>query len=282
MKRVDSATTDRPHAHAEADALALELPVSELSGFHLAGFHPPTFHPMGDGALTVCFARAYSPQANAQVRGLAGALGAASKDGARAMDGVIEIVPTLRSLTVIFDPLRTDHATIEGAVRDLLRASSGSPGDKGEAVASRLHDIPVCYGPPSFSPDVMDVAAAVALHPDDVVQRHAAQVYDVLMVGFLPGLPYLGPLDAAIDRPRLSTPRLRVPAGSVAIAAGMSVIYPLESPGGWHIIGRTPERLFDPSRRQPALIAAGDRVRFHAITEDEFHASQARHGGENN
>ena len=171
--------------------------------------------------------------------------------------GVVERVPTYRSLLVIFDPLKTDSVALQ---TELLRLAGGDLTQR-PFTARRLIRIPVRYGG-SDGPDLDDVAVHCGLSPADVVAQHAAVTYQVAMLGFAPGFTYLLGLPPALATPRLATPRLRVPPGSVGIAGNQTGIYALSTPGGWRIIGRTPLQLFDPDREEPFLVEAGDRVRF--------------------
>jgi inhibitor of KinA len=136
-------------------------------------------------------------------------------------------------------------------------------------MSSRRWSIPVCYEA-SLAPDLGAVAAECGLNPSQLVEIHSANEYHIYMIGFLPGLPYMGDLPREILLPRLAEPRTRVPAGSVAIATTLTTIYPLESPGGWHLIGRTPIRLFDIHLPVPALLAPGDKVMFSPISSSRF------------
>ena len=172
----------------------------------------------------------------------------------RRIRGVRDVVSTIRSVAVFFDPLATDVATLAST---LLEHRNDAPSED----AGRLVEVPVAYGGDA-GPDLADVAAFARLTPDAVVERHAARTYRVYMLGFLPGFPYMGSVDESIAAPRRSTPRVRVPAGSVGIAGRQTGIYPRDSPGGWQIIGRTPVELFDAGRVPPALLAPGDSVRF--------------------
>jgi KipI family sensor histidine kinase inhibitor len=132
-----------------------------------------------------------------------------------------------------------------------------------------LWRVPVCYEN-SFAPDLGEVANRTGLAPSEVVARHSGPSYHVYMLGFLPGFPYLGDLPRELALPRRANPRLRVPAGSVSIATTLTAIYPYESPGGWHLIGATPVRLFDPARSRPALLEPGDEVQFQPIDPASF------------
>jgi inhibitor of KinA len=163
-----------------------------------------------------------------------------------------------------FDPLRTDaRALIDKVERE---AAAIRPAISRDAAPVR---IPVLYGG-AFGPDLADVAAFAGLSIRETIERHAAPVYRVFMLGFVPGFPYMGPVDERIAIPRRATPRVRVPEGSVGIAGRQTGIYPSETPGGWQLIGRTPVRPFDLRRRLPFLLQPGDLVRFEPIAEDEY------------
>lgn len=176
--------------------------------------------------------------------------------------GVRGAVPGRRSVLVEVDPLSPDIGTIPDALERLVAASASD-----ELPAGRLHEIPVRYGGEA-GPDLADVAQLAGISTDEVIRRHAAVEMRVLFVGFAPGFAYLGGVDAALAAvPRLATPRTRVPAGSVAIADGMSGIYPADLPGGWRIIGRAFVPLFDASQDPPSALLPGDRVRFTAMAD---------------
>jgi KipI family sensor histidine kinase inhibitor len=208
---------------------------------------PPRLHALGDHALTVTFADRITPDAHARVRALLRALQQAPPEG------VVECVPAYSTLSVWFDPARTRFETLAPIVERLAhRAGSQAP------PAGREWVIPVRYD----GPDLAAVARDTGLPPDEVVARHAGGRYTVLLLGFVPGFAYLGGLDPALALPRRASPRRRVPAGSVAIAGEQTAVYPLDTPGGWHLIGSTGLRLFDPGRDPPALLRVGDHVRF--------------------
>ena len=173
-----------------------------------------------------------------------------------ALPHVSLVQPALTSLLLRFDPLRTTHAAVEQQVRSSLDQLDVVP-----APPTHVVTIPVRYGGDD-GPDLDHVAHLLGIRNDEVIALHTGQVYRVQMIGFAPGFPYIGPLPPELTLPRRSTPRTAVPAGSVAIAAGMTGIYPQRLPGGWHIIGRTDVILFDPLRSPPALLQPGDGVRF--------------------
>ncbi len=168
-------------------------------------------------------------------------------------------MPAIASLLVCFDPLAVSHTGVEAHLRGLPTARR-----RGDSRERRVVRVPVRYGGED-GPDLESAAWTLGLTPDDLVATHTAEPYRVMMIGFAPGFPYIGPLPAALHIPRRSTPRSAVPAGSVAIAAGLSGIYPARLPGGWHLIGRTDMRLFDPQARPPVALAAGDLVQFSAL-----------------
>ena len=220
----------------------------------------------GDRALVVEFGDHIDRALSEEVLRLAASLRADE------LLGIVETVPTFRSLMVHYDPLVTSRAELEGAIASLL---DREPGPRGAATVWR---VPVCYED-EFAPDLAEVARLSGLAPDEVVRLHSSVRYHVYMLGFLPGFPYLGDLPAELSLPRRADPRVRVPPGSIAIATSLSAIYPYESPGGWHLIGTTPLRLFDLDHPKPALLAPGDAVLFQAV--DRTHYDRIRHAVEN-
>src|SRR5438132_11147224 len=181
----------------------------------------------------------------------------------KALAGVVETVPTFRSLMVHYDPLVTTRAALERLIVSLL--------DRGPGMrrAATLWHVPVCYDG-EFAPDLPEVARLTGLSAGEVATLHSGSRYHVYMLGFLPGFPYMGDLPARLALPRRADPRVRLPAGSISIATTLTAIYPYESPGGWHLIGTTPIRLFDCERAPPALFAPGDKVRFEPIDATAF------------
>lgn len=185
------------------------------------------------------------------------------------LPGVVELLPTFRSLMVHYDPVRTSRAELWRRIEPLLA------GLEEVRPAARRWTIPVCYDP-AFALDLEEVATRTSLTPAEVVEHHSATTYHVYMIGFLPGFPYMGDLPARLALPRRENPRTNVPAGSVAIATTMTAVYTLESPGGWHILGRTPAPLWTRHRNPPAVLAAGDKVRFAPVDRQEFERVAAR------
>lgn len=216
----------------------------------------------GESCLVVELGDAIDLAVNRQVRALGLAL-----EQAR-VKGVLEAVPTYRSLAIYYDPLTIDREALRAQVGTLY----GSLGDQDDQTP-RVVEVPTVYGG-AYGPDLEFVARHSGLAPDEVIRLHAEPIYHVYMLGFMAGFPYLGDLAERLAVPRLSTPRLKVPAGSVGIGGRQTGIYPVESPGGWRIIGRTPVRLFDPSAEPPIPILPGDKVRFVRIEPHEYESEQ--------
>jgi 5-oxoprolinase (ATP-hydrolysing) subunit B len=174
---------------------------------------------------------------------------------ARLMPHVVEVVPGMNNLTIVFDPLQADYEALASEL-EAGWERAGVTDDAGTDI-----EIPVFYD----GPDLADVAKHAGLSVDEVVKRHSDAEYVVFFLGFQPGFAYLGGLDASLHMPRRPEPRLEVPAGSVGIGGAQTGIYPAVSPGGWQLLGRTEVRLFDPSRNPPTLMQPGDRVRFKPV-----------------
>ena len=221
-------------------------------------FEQPRFRIAGDQGLLMELGDGIDIRINERVRAVTLAIEQAQ------LKGVIEIVPTYRSVVVMYDPLQTRMNKLKEALTRLSDEVSGT----GTPPPDRI-EIPVCYGG-GFGPDLDGVAARHGLPREEVIRLHTEPDYLVFMIGFTPGFPFLGGLPEQLHTPRLETPRAKVPAGSVGIANGQTGIYPIESPGGWQLIGRTPLKLFDPGRQMPFLVKAGDLLTFLSIDEEEF------------
>jgi inhibitor of KinA len=212
----------------------------------------------GESAVVVRFEERIDASVSARAVSLAEAL------AAEPFEGVRDVVPAFCSVTVYFDPLKTDTTRLVHRLQQLARSDvSATP-----ATGAPIH-VPVCYGG-ELGPDLPAVATFARLPEREVVQLHASVTYRVFMIGFTPGFPYMGIVDGRIAMPRRQTPRTRVPAGSVGIAGTQTGIYPAESPGGWQLIGRTPLAIFAPGREAPFLLRAGDVVRFAPIDRSQF------------
>ncbi len=185
--------------------------------------------------------------------------------------GFVDQVAAFTSIAVHYDPVVASRGTSKTpyarVVEELTAALDGLTAER--LPPARVVEIPVCYGG-TFGPDIDDVARAHEMTVNEVVRLHTGGDYLVYMVGFMPGFAYLGGLPAKLVTPRRTTPRTIVPAGSVGIGGSQTGVYPLDSPGGWNLIGKTPMAVFDIGRSEPALLRTGDRVRFRAITEAEF------------
>ncbi|MBO9605963.1 MAG: 5-oxoprolinase subunit PxpB [Paenibacillaceae bacterium] len=246
----------------------------------------PEVYPLGDTAVTIRFATAIGDAASKRVRALDAYL------LSRPLPGMIEAVPAYTALTVFYDPQAVravaaaaaftslaaergggaNRGTAADTIGELLLEAAAASMERGTSAAGavlREVEIPVCYGG-AFGPDLAEVAAHCGLSADDVVRLHTEAAYTVDMIGFVPGFPYMSGLPPALAAPRRKTPRAAVPAGAVGIGGAQTGVYPLATPGGWQLIGRTPLRLFRPEHDQPSLLAPGDRVRFAAIGEAAF------------
>jgi inhibitor of KinA len=218
----------------------------------------------GEQAVVVEFGSEIDPGINARVHRLAKILTTAMPER------ILEVVPTYRSLMIYFDPLVVSRRALQQEIAKLLPGAEAAD-SAGER--KRVLTIPVSYGG-EFGPDLAFVARRNGLTEDEVVAIHTSAPLRIYMLGFTPGFPYLGGISARIAAPRLDVPRVKIPAGSVGIAGTQTGIYPIESPGGWRLIGRTPLRIFDPRAERPFLFAAGDYLQLFAAGPDEFHALQ--------
>ncbi|MEM0096041.1 MAG: 5-oxoprolinase subunit PxpB [Candidatus Bathyarchaeia archaeon] len=217
------------------------------------------YKPFGDTALVVEFGNVIDLTVNRKVIALNEAILEAN------IIGVEETVPTYRSLLIRYNPEKIAYEHLVEQIKEIEKRLRGTPPPK----KTRKFTIPVVYGS-IYGPDLKDVAEYHGLTENQVVEIHSRKEYRVYMIGFVAGFPYLGEVPEEIATPRLPTPRLKVPAGSVGIAERQTGIYPCEAPGGWRIIGRTPIKLFDASWRPPALLKPGDIIRFMPISEEEF------------
>ena len=251
--------------------------------------------PLGESAVVVSFGDTPGEETRRAIRRYAAAL------AAHPLPWVKELVPAYTTLTVYYDPMMLYSAIRPGAGPELASSDRGQVRASGERyrdrdsewgvlfasaceaierlfasadaavaeVSPRVVDVPVCYGG-SFGPDLDTAASLCGLSETELIRLHSEAVYAVEMIGFVPGFPYLSGLPMQLAVPRRAVPRLSVPAGAVAIGGSQTGVYPLETPGGWHIIGRTPLRLFRPELESPALLAAGDLVRFQPVTADRY------------
>ena len=233
---------------------------------------PPRLLALGDSAWTLEFGSAIHPAINARVMGLAERV-LRARGTEPLMAAVTDVVPTFRSLTVHYDPLKADAVALGEHL--LVLAQDGHQ----DMRPGRLWHLPVCFDA-DFAPDLPRLADAKGLSPDEAIQRLLAATFRVYMLGFQPGFPYMGGVPPELHMPRLPAPRQKVPAQSLAVAGEMCAVYPWDSPGGWNLLGRTPVVLFDLRHAmQPALLAAGDSVRCFAVdraTHDRLASDIAR------
>ena len=221
-------------------------------------FDKANFRIAGDCGLLVEYGNTIDPAVNQKVRSMAIVL------KAHMPDGVIEIIPTYRSILIYYNPSKTTPSVLEPTLTDLESSLSDIT-----IPPPKVVEIPVCYGG-EYGPDIDHVAKRNSLTVQEVIRLHAEPEYLIYMVGFTPGFPFLGGLPEVLHTPRLETPRTIVPRGSVGIANGQTGVYPIASPGGWQLIGRTPIALFSPERANPIRYQAGDRIRFKPISSLDY------------
>lgn len=225
----------------------------------MAEYLEPKILYAGDSAVIVEFGDSIDMKTNAKVQQLRRYIECAQ------LGGIVEMVPTYRSLAVYFDPVEVeDVGPFFERLKILAQKTKGEISEGGLTIV-----IPVCYGG-EFGPDMGNVVSHTGLTEEEIIRRHTAPDYYCYMLGFTPGFSYLGGMDETLATPRLKEPRKVIPAGSVGIAGKQTGIYPIESPGGWQLIGRTPLRLFDPEGEPPFLIDAGMWVRFQSIAKEEY------------
>jgi len=229
--------------------------------------------PLGDSAVLIKLGEKPDRETHEKVRILSDHL------SAHPFDGMVELIPAYTSVTVLYDPYRVwlaeggnsimdDAVDPYARVVERLKNTLSGIGERELPEPKRI-EIPVCYGG-EFGPDLETVARINGLTPEEVIEIHSGTDYLVHMLGFAPGFAYLGGMDRRIAAPRKETPRLAIPPGTVGIAGEQTGVYPIETPGGWQLIGRTPVRLFLPEKDPPALLEAGNLVRFRPISREEY------------
>lgn len=216
------------------------------------------FLPAGDSSIFMEFGNSISPVINAKIRNVVRGIETSN------IKGITELVPTYRSIQILYNPLEVEYDKLINALKEL--ESSIPEGDAGDY---RIVEIPTVYGG-EYGPDIKFVAEHNNLTVEEVIKIHTSTDYLLYMLGFTPGFSYLGGMSEKIATPRLKTPRTKIPAGSAGIAGTQTGVYPIDSPGGWQLIGRTPVKMYDPLSETPILLKAGDYVRFVSITEEEY------------
>ncbi|MBR2121868.1 MAG: 5-oxoprolinase subunit PxpB [Lachnospiraceae bacterium] len=217
----------------------------------------------GDTSILIAFKQEISPEVNAKI--------AATVKLIRQQQtpGIVDVIPTYASLLINYNPQVISYGQLKRRLTALLKMDLDT-----ESSARRVFEIPVCYGG-EYGPDLHTIAEHAGLSEEEVIRIHSSTEYLIYMLGFLPGFCYLGGLDERIHTPRLANPRKAIPAGSVGIGGSQTGIYPMESPGGWQLMGKTPVRTYDPDREVPILVYAGEYIHFYPVDEDEFNRIKA-------
>lgn len=212
----------------------------------------------GDSSILIEFGKEISPEINRKIKATVQLM----KE--QHIEGVVDVIPAFCSLLINYDPRVISYDEIRKRMQNLVKVDAKSGEEK-----KKIYEIPVCYGG-EYGPDIENIAANAGLSVEEVIKIHSSRDYLIYMLGFLPGFCYLGGLDERIHTPRLANPRIKINAGSVGIGGSQTGIYPLDSPGGWQLMGMTPVKTYDPKREVPILVEAGDYIRFVPIEEDEY------------
>lgn len=212
----------------------------------------------GDSSLLIEFGKTISPEINRKITVTVQLI------KMQQIEGVVDVIPAFCSLLINYDPRVISYEDISERIRHLLKMDVKM--DEGR---KKVYEIPVCYGG-EYGPDLANIAEHAGLTEEEVIRIHSSRDYLIYMLGFLPGFCYLGGLDERIHTPRLANPRLKISAGSVGIGGSQTGIYPLDSPGGWQLMGMTPVKTYDPDRQVPILVEAGDYIRFIPVDEQEY------------
>ncbi|MCU6761109.1 Sporulation inhibitor kipI [uncultured Roseburia sp.] len=212
----------------------------------------------GDSSLLIEFGKEISPEINGKITALVHLL------KAQQIEGVVDLIPAFCSLLINYDPRVITYSKLKKRLEKLLKLEV-----EAKQSVKKVIEIPVCYGG-EYGPDLDNIAEHAGLNREEVIKIHSSRDYLIYMLGFLPGFSYLGGLDERIHTPRLANPRIKISAGSVGIGGSQTGIYPLDSPGGWQLLGMTPVKTYDPNRNQPILFEAGDYIRFVPVSEEEY------------
>ena len=213
----------------------------------------------GDSSILIQFEKKIAPEINRQISALVQLM----KE--QHIEGVTDTIPAFCSLLINYDPRVISYEEIKTRMEALLKIEIKAGEEK-----KRIFEIPVCYGG-EFGPDIENIAKHAGLTQEEVIKIHTSRDYLIYMLGFLPGFTYLGGLDERIHTPRLANPRIKIAAGSVGIGGSQTGIYPMDSPGGWQLMGMTPVKTYDPEREIPILVEAGDYIRFVPISEERYY-----------
>lgn len=217
----------------------------------------------GDSSLLLQFGNAIDPEINARIAATVQMM----KE--QHIEGVVDLIPAFCSLLINYDPRVISYGEMRRRMEKILSVEIAAGARK-----KKIYEIPVCYGG-ELGPDLATIAEHAGLTEQEVIDIHSSSDYLIYMLGFLPGFTYLGGLDERIHTPRLANPRIRIPAGSVGIGGSQTGIYPMDSPGGWQLMGMTPVKTYDPEREIPILVEAGDYIRFVPIDRDAYECIQS-------
>ncbi len=220
--------------------------------------------PAGDSSLLIAFEQEVNPEINRKITSLVRLI----RD--QHIEGILDMIPSYCALLINYDPRMVSYKKLTERIERLLKMEVQATNER-----KRVFEIPVCYGD-EFGPDLQQIADHAGMTVDEVISIHTSRDYLIYMLGFLPGFCYLGGLDERIHTPRLATPRIKIPAGSVGIGGSATGIYPLDSPGGWQLMGNTPVKTFDANREVPILLQAGDYIRFVPISREEYDSIKAQ------
>lgn len=220
--------------------------------------------PAGDSAVLVQFGDRISPEINRRIAATIKLI----KE--QKIEGILDMVPAFCSLSINYDMRIMDYATLEKRLKKLVKMEVAD-----DIACKRVVEIPVCYGG-EYGPDLEYVAERAKLSVEEVIRIHSSKEYLIYMLGFMPGFCYLGGLEECLHTPRLANPRVKIPAGSVGIGGAQTGVYPLDSPGGWQLLGQTPVKVYDPSKEEPIVYQAGDYIRFVPITVEQFNEIKAQ------
>lgn len=212
----------------------------------------------GDSSVLIVFGTTISTEINQRITSTVQLI------RAQRIEGIVDMIPAFVSLLINYNPLVISYDALKKRLEKILQVET-----KASETVKRVFEIPVCYGG-EYGPDLKNIADHAGLSEEEVISIHTSCDYLIYMLGFLPGFCYLGGLDERIHTPRLDTPRLKIPAGSVGIGGSQTGIYPMDSPGGWQLMGKTPVKTYDPQRETPILVQAGEYIRFVRIDENEF------------
>ncbi len=222
---------------------------------------------LGDAAFTIEFPELSGAMGAKRVRELRTSVQEKIDQGE--LTGIIDLISATRSLSICLDPMASDFSKI----RDAVYALAATPSTE-ETLSDRLWTLPACYHG-DYAPDMNEVSQQSGITVDEVIQLHSETVYDVLLIGFLPGFPFMSKVPEKLRFPRRTSPRLRVPAGSVAVANDQTAVYPWESPGGWHLLARCPIPLFNPNWESASLLSPGEYVRFEPVSVQDYQTIEA-------